>query len=116
MNFDWMINHIDRAKLSAPAHDRLLRDSDKTQACRFDPMRQRALRDAQRARRTLQRLAKDGAQDQTRGAPACQLDRQPNDLIYTRSRRFIRIRTLNGPENFANGSLSERCQSGRSLP
>ncbi|MGH7913687.1 MAG: zinc dependent phospholipase C family protein [Candidatus Binataceae bacterium] len=36
----------------------LLRDGDEAPACRFDPMGQRALRNAQRARRTLQRLAR----------------------------------------------------------
>ena len=46
MNFDCMINHIGRAKLSPPAHDGLLRDGYKTPACRFGPMGQRALRNA----------------------------------------------------------------------
>ena len=64
-----------QGKLSPPAHDGLFRDGDKTPACRYDPMGQLALRNAQRARR-LQRLGKDGARDQTRSAPASQLDRR----------------------------------------
>lgn len=45
---------------SCSAIDGLLRDGDEAPACRFDPMGQRALRNAQRARRTLQRLARMG--------------------------------------------------------
>jgi hypothetical protein len=45
---------------SCSAIDGLMRDGDEAPACRFDPMGQRALRNAQRARRTLQRLARMG--------------------------------------------------------
>jgi hypothetical protein len=45
---------------SCSAIDGLLRDGNEAPACRFDPMGQRALRNAQRARRTLQRLARMG--------------------------------------------------------
>jgi hypothetical protein len=45
---------------SCSAIDGLLRNSGEAPACRFDPMGQRALRNAQRARRTLQRLARMG--------------------------------------------------------
>jgi Zinc dependent phospholipase C len=45
---------------SCSAIDGVLRDGDEAPACRFDPMGQRALRNAQRARRTLQRLARMG--------------------------------------------------------
>jgi Zinc dependent phospholipase C len=49
---------------SCSAIDGLLHDGDEASACRFDPMGQRALRNAQRARRTLQRLARMGPQTQ----------------------------------------------------
>jgi len=45
---------------SCSAIDGLLRTRNEAPACRFDPMGQRALRNAQRARRTLQRLARMG--------------------------------------------------------
>ena len=45
---------------SCSAIDGLMRDGDEAPACRFDPMGQRALGNAQRARRTLQRLARMG--------------------------------------------------------
>ena len=45
---------------SCSAIDGVLRDGDEAPVCRFDPMGQRALRNAQRARRTLQRLARMG--------------------------------------------------------
>lgn len=45
---------------SCSAIDGVLGDGDEAPACRFDPMGQRALRNAQRARRTLQRLARMG--------------------------------------------------------
>jgi hypothetical protein len=45
---------------SCSAIDGVMRDGDEASACRFDPMGQRALRNAQRARRTLQRLARMG--------------------------------------------------------
>jgi hypothetical protein len=45
---------------SCSAIDGLLHDGDEAPACRFDPMGQRALRNARRARRTLQRLARMG--------------------------------------------------------
>lgn len=47
---------------SCSAIDGLLNDGDEAPACRFDPMGQRAIRNAQRARRTLQRLARMGAE------------------------------------------------------
>jgi hypothetical protein len=45
---------------SCSAIDGLLHDGDEAPACRFDPMGQRAIRNAQRARRTLRRLEKMG--------------------------------------------------------
>jgi hypothetical protein len=45
---------------SCSAIDGVMHDGDEAPACRFDPMGQRALRNAQRARRTLQRLARMG--------------------------------------------------------
>lgn len=47
---------------SCSAIDGVMRDGDEAPACRFDPMGQRALRNAQRARRTLQRLARMGSE------------------------------------------------------
>ena len=60
------VNATDRQDLevycsaSCSAIDGLLRDGNEAPACRFDPMGARALRNAQRARRTLQRLARMG--------------------------------------------------------
>jgi hypothetical protein len=45
---------------SCSAIDGVLRDGDEAPVCRFDPMGQRALRNARRARHTLQRLARMG--------------------------------------------------------
>jgi hypothetical protein len=49
-----------RCSASCSAIDGLLRDGDEAPACRFDLMGQRALRNAQRARRKLQPLARMG--------------------------------------------------------
>jgi len=69
---------------SCSAIEGLLRDGDEAPACRFDPMGQRALRNAQRARRTLQRLARMGPET---GRAARQLANSTVEELHTHLRQ-----------------------------